>query len=81
MDVRASAIADLAVARINNASAELKMLPLSKAVAIPGESVVVVGYPAGTTAMLTKSPQCFIGWRRNEMRACMSVLKAEQAHS
>lgn len=56
MDVRASATADLAVARINNASPELKPLPLSKAVAIPGESVVVVGYPAGTTAMLAKSP-------------------------
>jgi len=58
-DVRVSANADLAVARVNNAklAAELKPLPLSEAVAIPGDSVVVVGYPMGTAAMVAKSPQ------------------------
>jgi len=59
VDVRVSAKSDLAVARIGNIEqpAELKPLPLSEALAIPGESVVVVGYPMGTTAMLAKSPQ------------------------
>lgn len=57
IDVRVSARADLAVARVNNASAQLKPLPLSEGVALPGEPVVVVGYPTGTAAMLAKSPQ------------------------
>jgi len=58
-DVRVSADADLAVARVNDAKlvAELKPLPLSEAMAIPGDSVVVVGYPMGTAAMVAKSPQ------------------------
>ena len=58
-DVRVSANADLAVARVSNAklASELKPLPLSEAVAIPGDSVVVVGYPMGTAAMVAKSPQ------------------------
>jgi len=58
VDVRVSREADLAVARVSNIEeSELKPLPLSGAAAIPGEPVVVVGYPMGTTAMLAKSPQ------------------------
>jgi len=58
VDVQVSREADLAVARIGNMGqlAELKPLPLSAAPAIPGEPVVVIGYPMGTTAMLAKSP-------------------------
>lgn len=57
--VRVSAEADLAVARFTEAKAvsELKPLPLSQGAAIPGDTVVVVGYPMGTVAMVAKSPQ------------------------
>jgi len=58
-DVHVSTDADLAVARFTDphAVAELKPLPLSQRPAIPGDSVVVVGYPMGTIAMVAKSPQ------------------------
>ena len=58
-DIHVSKQADLAVARFTEASAvsELKPLPLSQQAAIPGDSVVVVGYPMGTIAMVAKSPQ------------------------
>ncbi len=58
-DVQVSNSADLAVARFSEASAvaELKPLPLSQQAAIAGDSVVVVGYPMGTIAMVAKSPQ------------------------
>jgi S1-C subfamily serine protease len=51
--------ADLAVARFTEATAlaGLQPLPLSQQAAIPGDSVVVVGYPMGTVAMVAKSPQ------------------------
>ena len=58
-DVHVSKDADLAVARFTDADAvrALQPLPLSQQAAIPGDSVVVVGYPMGTIAMVAKSPQ------------------------
>lgn len=58
-DVQVSTDADLAVARFTEptAVAGLKPLPLSQQPAIAGDSVVVVGYPMGTIAMVAKSPQ------------------------
>ena len=58
-DVHVSNDADVAVARFSEptAVADLKPLPLSQQAAIPGDSVVVVGYPMGTIAMVAKSPQ------------------------
>jgi S1-C subfamily serine protease len=38
------------------ANPKLRPLPLAKSPAIPGDPVVVVGYPMGVTAMLAKSP-------------------------
>ncbi len=57
--VRVSHDADLAVARIGDPhlAAQLKPLPLAQQPAIPGDAVVVVGYPMGTVAMVAKSPQ------------------------
>ncbi len=57
--VQVSKAADLAVARFTEPSAvaDLKPLPLSQQAAIAGDSVVVVGYPMGTIAMVAKSPQ------------------------
>ena len=59
VDVRVSNDADLAVARFADARliSELKPLPLSQRPATPGDTVVVVGYPMGTVAMVAKSPQ------------------------
>ncbi len=58
-DVRVSKNADVAVARFTqpNLVEGLAPLPLSRRAAVPGDSVVVVGYPMGTVAMVAKSPQ------------------------
>ncbi len=57
--VKVSDEADLAVARFDDAqlAQQLKPLPLSEQPAIPGDPVVVIGYPMGTVAMVAKSPQ------------------------
>ncbi len=58
-DVHVSAGYDLAVARfpINMETAGLRPVPLASTPPIPGDAVVVVGYPMGVTAMLAKSPR------------------------
>ena len=59
IDVVVSHTHDLAIAHFAT-SAEtvtLRPLPLAGARALPGEAVVVVGYPMGVTAMLAKSPR------------------------
>lgn len=58
-DVQVSAGQDLAVARfaINKDTAALRPVPLASAPGVPGDAVVVVGYPMGVTAMLAKSPR------------------------
>lgn len=58
-DVQVSAGHDLAVARyaVNAKTAGLHPVPLASAPGVPGDAVVVVGYPMGVTAMLAKSPR------------------------
>ena len=57
--VTVSPEADVAVARFDPALAggRLRPLPLADAPGLPGEPVIVVGYPMGTVAMVAKSPQ------------------------
>ncbi len=62
VDLRVEAVShthDLAVARYvpTQDTAGLRPLPLAEAPAVPGDAVVVVGYPMGVTAMLAKSPR------------------------
>jgi S1-C subfamily serine protease len=48
---------DVAVVSFDaSASPKLRPLPLAKSPGVPGDPVVVVGYPMGVTAMLAKSP-------------------------
>lgn len=58
-DVQVSQTHDLAIARFTSSAdtANLRPLPLAAQPALPGEAVVVVGYPMGVTAMLAKSPR------------------------
>ena len=58
-DVEVSRTHDLAIARFVSSAdvANLRPLPLAAQPAVPGEAVVVVGYPMGVTAMLAKSPR------------------------
>jgi len=58
-DVQVSPSHDLAVARYaaGPKTAGLRPLPLASATPVPGDAVVVVGYPMGVTAMLAKSPR------------------------
>lgn len=58
-DVRVSPDADLAVARFDPARLPVPVhpLPLAEDSGVPGDTVVVVGYPMGTLAMVAKSPQ------------------------
>lgn len=57
--VVASSSADVAVARYDPGSVEheLHPLPLAPGAGVPGDAVVVVGYPMGVTAMVAKSPK------------------------
>jgi S1-C subfamily serine protease len=57
-DATVSPTTDVAVVRFTNppGHSELTPLPLSESPAVPGDSVVVVGYPMGVAAMLAKSP-------------------------
>ncbi len=57
-DVNVSHTHDLAIAHFATSAdtANLRPLPLAAHPAVPGEAVVVVGYPMGVTAMLAKSP-------------------------
>ena len=56
-DPLVSPTTDLALVRFDSAAnPNLRPLPLAKSPAIPGDPVVVVGYPMGVTAMLAKSP-------------------------
>ncbi len=56
-DPRVSPSTDLAVVRFDSSQdPKLRPLPLAKNPAVPGDPVVVVGYPMGVTAMLAKSP-------------------------
>ena len=58
-DVAVSRTQDLAIAHFaaTPETAGLRPLPLATASAVPGDAVVVVGYPMGVTAMLAKSPR------------------------
>lgn len=58
-DVSVSRTHDLAIAHFpaNAETGNLRPLPLAAASAVPGDAVVVVGYPMGVTAMLAKSPR------------------------
>lgn len=58
-EVAVSHTHDLAIARFVSTpeTANLRPLPLAGVPAVPGEAVVVVGYPMGVTAMLAKSPR------------------------
>ena len=58
-DVAVSHTHDLAIARfaVTPETANLRPIPLAGEAALPGEVVVVVGYPMGVTAMLAKSPR------------------------
>jgi len=57
-DVTVSQEADIAVARLAApGGAGRQALPLATAAGVPGEPVVVVGYPMGITAMVAKSPR------------------------
>ncbi len=58
-NVQVSPTHDLAVAHyaITQSTASLRPLPLADGNAMPGDAVVVVGYPMGVTAMLAKSPR------------------------
>jgi len=58
-DVQASAGHDLAVAHFSTAADDEapRPIPLATNGAVPGDAVVVVGYPMGVTAMLAKSPR------------------------
>ncbi len=58
-DVRVSATNDLAVAHFTAPAGDQlpPPVPLAGAAAVPGDAVVVVGYPMGVTAMLAKSPR------------------------
>lgn len=58
-DVSVSHTHDLAVAHFAPSAdtVNLRPLPLAAASAVPGDAVVVVGYPMGVTAMLAKSPR------------------------
>ncbi len=49
---------DVAVVRLtpHSKAAQFRPLPLAEAPGVPGDPVVVVGYPMGVTAMLAKSP-------------------------
>lgn len=57
--VTVSPEADVAVARFDpvQAAGRLRPLPLAASPGIPGDPVIVVGYPMGTIAMVAKSPQ------------------------
>ena len=58
-DVRVADGADIAIARFNApASVQgMRPLPLAESAPVPGDAVVVVGYPMGVTAMVAKSPR------------------------
>jgi S1-C subfamily serine protease len=58
-DVAVSRTHDLAIARFaaTPETVGLRPLPLAVEPAVPGDAVVVVGYPMGVTAMLAKSPR------------------------
>jgi hypothetical protein len=58
-DVQVSPGHDLAVAHFETAAGvnPPPPIPLAANAAVPGEAVVVVGYPMGVTAMLAKSPR------------------------
>lgn len=58
-DVVVSRTHDLGIAHFATSAetANLRPLPLAGGAAVPGEAVVVVGYPMGVTAMLAKSPR------------------------
>jgi serine protease Do len=58
-DVQVSAGHDLAVAHFSTAGGDEapRPVPLATNGAVPGDAVVVVGYPMGVTAMLAKSPR------------------------
>ncbi|MGZ4831302.1 MAG: S1 family peptidase [Terriglobales bacterium] len=58
-DVTVSRGHDLAVARFSSPPEEAspRPVPLAANGAVPGDAVVVVGYPMGVTAMLAKSPR------------------------
>lgn len=57
--IEVSPTADLAIAHfaVTKRTSSLRPLPLATAAAVPGDAVVVVGYPMGITAMLAKSPR------------------------
>jgi S1-C subfamily serine protease len=56
-DPKVSDVTDVAIVQFDNSSnPSLRPLPLAKSSATPGDSVVVVGYPMGVTAMVAKSP-------------------------
>ncbi len=58
-DVQVSPAHDLAVARFTTPAGQPapRPVPLAGSAAVPGDAVVVVGYPMGVTAMLAKSPR------------------------
>ncbi len=57
-DVEVSPVHDLAVAHFSTAPnvTAPRPVPLAGSAPVPGDAVVVVGYPMGVTAMLAKSP-------------------------
>jgi len=77
--VTASPGEDLAVARFDAAQAgrELRPLPLAARPGVPGDPVVVVGYPMGITGMVAKSPRQV--YRRLSSRTDDMAVAAELA--
>lgn len=73
-----SSTGDLAVLKIEDKSAirGLAVLPLSKASALPGELVTVVGYPMGIAGMVAKSPTGIykrLAYRHNDITAASEL--------
>jgi serine protease Do len=58
-NVHVSPSHDLAIAHFSTAAGVIppRPVPLATSAAVPGDAVVVVGYPMGVTAMLAKSPR------------------------
>ena len=83
--------ADIAVVRFDPRRAgDLKPLPLTQHPGVPGDAVVVVGYPMGITAMVAKSPRSVyrrLAFRRADLNvarelAALSLIRpsATQGH-
>lgn len=73
-----SATGDLAVLRIEDREPVrgLAVLPLARGIALPGESVTVIGYPMGIAGMVAKSPAGIyrrLAYRHNDITAASEL--------